>query len=71
MPFTQTGATYFRAQLGLPVKDREIIELVICYVIWLDLWSKGWVFGLAQGSCVWSLDVVDRMAIKIKYHNTP
>ena len=35
MPWPQTGATHYHAQLGLPDKDRAIKGLVVCYVVWL------------------------------------
>ena len=33
MPWSQTGATHYPAQLGLPDKGRAIE--VVCYVVWL------------------------------------
>ena len=35
MPWPQTGATYYHAQLGLPDKGRAIKGLVVSYVAWL------------------------------------
>ncbi len=39
MPWPQTGATHYHAQLGLPVKGSTIKRLVFCYVIWL-VWES-------------------------------
>ena len=33
MPCSRTGATLYHAQLGLPDKDREIKEFVVCLVL--------------------------------------
>ncbi len=35
MPWLQTCATHYHAQLGLPDKGRSINDLVVCYVVWL------------------------------------
>ncbi len=35
MPWQQTGATHYHAQLGLPDKGRTIKELVFLHVVWL------------------------------------
>ena len=34
MPWLQTGATQYRAQLGFPDKCRAFKELVVFYVVW-------------------------------------
>ena len=47
MPWPQTGATQYHAQLGLPDKGRATKEWVVCYVVWLR--SMGWVF--LPGQC--------------------
>ncbi len=68
MPWHQTRATHYHADLGLPDKSRAIKGLVVCYVVWL-VSIKG--MGLRTcARCVqdWSLVVV-RMAIELKYHN--
>ena len=56
MHLCKTGTTHNHAQLWLTDKSRAIKGLVI--------------LGHAQSACVWSLVVV-RMAIKLKYRNTP
>ena len=35
MPWHQTRATHYHADLGLPDKSRAIKGLVVCYVVWL------------------------------------
>ena len=35
MPWPQTGATHYHAQLGLPDKGSANNVLVVCYVVWL------------------------------------
>ena len=35
MPTPQTGVTHYHEQLVLPDKNRAIIGLVFCYVVWL------------------------------------
>ena len=35
MPWPQTGATHYHAQLGLPDKGRAIKGLVVCNVVWI------------------------------------
>ena len=44
LPWTQTGATHYHAQLGL--SDRG---WVVCYVVWLGSMNG---MGLVQGACV-------------------
>ena len=42
MPWPQIGATYYHVQLGLPDKGSTIKGLIVCYVVWLeiyDLWD--------------------------------
>ena len=51
MPWPQTGATQYYAQLGLSDKVRAIKGLVVCYVVWLGS-MKGLVLGIAQGAWV-------------------
>ena len=53
MPWPQTGATHYHAQLGLPDKGRAIKGLIICYVVWLvsmiygmGLWTNARCVGL-------------------------
>ena len=67
MPWPQTGATHYHPQLGLPDKGCAIKELVVCYVVCLASIKD---VGLAQSACVYSLFKV-RMAVELKYHNTP
>ena len=69
MPWPKIGAMHYHAYLGLQDKGRAIIGLIVCYVDWLE-YLKGWLLGLAQGTWFWSLVVV-RMAIELKYRNTP
>ena len=40
MPWPQTGANHYHAQLGLPDKSRAIKALVFCYVVWLGSMNK-------------------------------
>ncbi len=47
MPWPQTGATHYHAQLGLPDKGRAIKGLVVCH-IW-DLEPLDLLNGLALG----------------------
>ena len=35
MPWPQTGATQYQAQLGLTDKGGAIKGLIVCYVVWL------------------------------------
>ncbi len=49
MPWPQTGATHYRAQLGPPDKSRAI-KGWLSVEVWLG--SMGWVYGQAKGS--WS-----------------
>ena len=66
MPWPQTGATHYHAQLGHPDKSRAIKGLVVCYVVWLGSMMYG--MGLwASARCVVRSLVV---AIELKYHNT-
>ena len=55
MPWPQTGATHYLAQLELPDKGRAIKGLVVCFVVWL---------GSMIIFMVW-------MAIMLKYRNNP
>ncbi len=50
MPWTETGATHYHAQLGLPDKGRTIKGLVVCYVVFLG--SIKWVSRPSQGASV-------------------
>ena len=45
MPWPQTGATHYHAQLGLPDKRRAIKGSVVCYVAWL---------GSMKGVVLWT-----------------
>ena len=47
MPYPQTGATQYHAQLGLPDKGRAINGLVVCN--YLDLEPLDLLNGLALG----------------------
>ena len=64
MPWPQTGAIQYHAQLGLSDEGRAIKGLVVC-------WSMARINELWDGSmdqrkvCGWSLVVV-RMAIELK-----
>ncbi len=53
MPWPQTGATHYHAQLGLPYKRRAIKGLVVCSAVWLvfmiyemGLWTRARCMGL-------------------------
>ena len=52
MPWPQTGATHYHAQLRLPDKGRAITGLVVCYVVWLGS-MKG--MGLMTCARCWGL----------------
>ncbi len=59
MPWPQTGATNYHAQLGHPDKDRAIKGLFVCYVVWLGsmiygmgLWTQRKV--RVYGPLLWS-----------------
>ncbi len=59
MPWPQTGATHYHAQLGLPDKGRLIKGLVVaivCCCMAKIKWSMGWVYGSAQ--CAWSVPLL-------------
>ncbi len=67
MPWPKTAAFHYHAQLGLSCKGRAINRLVVCYVVWLRSRMGFWT---SARSVVWSLVEV-RMAIELKYRNTP
>ncbi len=69
MPWPQTGATLYLAQIGLTDKGRAIKGLIVGSVVWLGSMIYG--MGLwTSGKCmVWS-HVVVRMAIELNYRNT-
>ena len=56
MPWPQTGATQYRAQLGLPDKGHAIKGFVVCYA--RDLESLDLLKGLALGCCRPSPEVI-------------
>ena len=70
MPWPQTGATHYHAQLGLQNKGRAIQGMKVGYTVWLG----SIIFGIDRWTSaqyvVWSLVVV-RMAVELKYQNTP
>ena len=70
MPWPQTGATHYHAQLGRPDKGRAIKGLDVSYVVWI-----GSMKGIGLRTCTrWAGLVpccVVRMAIKLKCRNTP
>ncbi len=67
MLWPQTGATHYHAQLGLLDNGRVIKGLVVCYVVWLG----SLIYRMVMlTSARWS-PVVVRMAIELKYCNTP
>ncbi len=70
MPWLQTGASHYHAQLGLSVKGYAIKGLVFCYLVWLG----SMIYEMGLWTCptcvVWSINVV-RLAIEPKYHNSP
>ncbi len=70
MPWPQTGAIHYHAQLALPDKGLAIKRLVVCYLAWLGSMISGMGLWTSARCVVWSLVVV-RMAIELKYHNTP
>ena len=71
----KTGATHYHAQLGLPDTGRAVKGFVVCYcmlyvVVWLRIMIYGIGLWTSARSVVWSLVLV-RMAIELKYPNTP
>ena len=70
MLWPQTDATHYHAQLRFPEKGLAIKELVVCYVVWLRSMINGMGLQTSARCLVWMLVVV-RMAIKLKYRNTP
>ena len=53
MPWPQTGATHYHAQLEPSEKGRAIKGLVVCYVVWIGsliygmgLWTSARYVGL-------------------------
>ncbi len=74
MPWPKTGATHYQAQLGVPDKGRAICQTVGCLLLYVVVWLGSMIYGMGlwtSAKCVvWSLVVV-RMAIELKYHNTP
>ncbi len=70
MSWSQTGATHYHAELGLPDKGCAIKGWLSAILCGLDQ-RRGWVLGLAQGTWDWFIVVVVRMAIELMYHNTP
>ena len=63
-------ATHYYAQLRIPDKGRSIKDLVVCYVVWLGSMIYGMGLWTSARCVAWSLVVV-RMAIELKYRNTP
>ena len=65
MPWPKTGATHYHARTG-----HAINGLVVCYVVWLGSMIYGIRVWICARCVAWFLIVV-RMAIELKYCNTP
>ncbi len=70
IPWPQTGATHYHAQLVLPDKVRAIKRLFVFYAVWLGS-MKGMGLRICAICAGLVLVVVVRMAIELKYPNTP
>ncbi len=72
MPWLQTGATHYHAQLGLQDKGHVTKWLVFCYVVWLGLLKR---MGLrTSASCMGLVPCCGHNGyriIELKYRNTP
>ena len=68
MPWPQTGATNYHAQLELPDKGSAIKGLDVCYEVWLGSMIYGMGLWTSARCVVWTLVAV-RMAIELKYRN--
>ena len=65
MPWPQTGATHYHAQLELPNKGRAIKGSFACYAVWLGSMIYGMGLWTSVRCVVWFL-VGIRMAIELK-----
>ncbi len=58
MPWPQTGATHYHAQLGLPDKGRAIKGLVVCNSWDLEPWDL-----LNGGGILWLINMRNSLAM--------